>query len=46
VTIFNIDVSETMAFGDGGNDISMLKFVKIGVAMEMRATTSKKLLTL
>lgn len=30
---FNIDVSETMAFGDGGNDISMLKFVKIGVAM-------------
>lgn len=30
---FNIDVSETMAFGDGGNDISMLKFVQIGVAM-------------
>lgn len=30
---FGIDVSETMAFGDGGNDISMLKFVKIGVAM-------------
>ncbi|GGG63738.1 Cof-type HAD-IIB family hydrolase [Epilithonimonas arachidiradicis] len=30
---FNIDVSETMAFGDGGNDISMLRFVKIGVAM-------------
>lgn len=30
---FNIDVAETMAFGDGGNDISMLKFVKIGVAM-------------
>lgn len=30
---FNIDVSETMAFGDGGNDISMLKFVEIGVAM-------------
>ncbi|MDF2932740.1 MAG: haloacid dehalogenase [Chryseobacterium sp.] len=30
---FNIDLSETMAFGDGGNDISMLKFVKIGVAM-------------
>lgn len=22
-----------MAFGDGGNDISMLKFVRIGVAM-------------
>ncbi|MBT32217.1 MAG: haloacid dehalogenase [Thalassobius sp.] len=30
---FDIDVSETMAFGDGGNDISMLKYVKIGVAM-------------
>ncbi|WP_394674144.1 Cof-type HAD-IIB family hydrolase [uncultured Chryseobacterium sp.] len=30
---FNIDISETMAFGDGGNDISMLKCVKIGVAM-------------
>lgn len=30
---FGIDLSETMAFGDGGNDISMLKFVKIGVAM-------------
>lgn len=30
---FNIDVAETMAFGDGGNDISMLKFVNIGVAM-------------
>lgn len=30
---FNVDISETMAFGDGGNDISMLKFVKIGVAM-------------
>lgn len=30
---FNIDMSETMAFGDGGNDISMLKSVKIGVAM-------------
>ncbi|KMQ68305.1 haloacid dehalogenase [Chryseobacterium sp. FH2] len=30
---FGIDISETMAFGDGGNDISMLKSVKIGVAM-------------
>ncbi|KFC19518.1 Cof-type HAD-IIB family hydrolase [Chryseobacterium sp. FH1] len=30
---FNIDISETMAFGDGGNDISMLKCVKIGIAM-------------
>ena len=30
---FGIDVSETMAFGDGGNDITMLKLTKIGVAM-------------
>lgn len=30
---FNIEVSQTMAFGDGGNDIEMLKFTKIGVAM-------------
>ncbi|MCD9856687.1 Cof-type HAD-IIB family hydrolase [Epilithonimonas sp. JDS] len=30
---YNIDISETMAFGDGGNDISMLKSVKVGVAM-------------
>ena len=30
---FNIDVSETMSFGDGGNVISMLKFTKIGIAM-------------
>lgn len=30
---YNIDLSETMAFGDGGNDIEMLKHVAIGVAM-------------
>jgi Cof subfamily protein (haloacid dehalogenase superfamily) len=30
---FGIQTSETMAFGDGGNDMTMLKFVKIGVAM-------------
>lgn len=30
---YNIDLSETMAFGDGGNDISMLQYVAIGVAM-------------
>lgn len=30
---FGIDVSETMSFGDGGNDIFMLKFTKIGIAM-------------
>jgi len=30
---YGISLSETMAFGDGGNDISMLKHVGIGVAM-------------
>ena len=30
---FGISLGETMAFGDGGNDIEMLKHVKIGVAM-------------
>jgi hydroxymethylpyrimidine pyrophosphatase-like HAD family hydrolase len=28
-----LDVSECMAFGDGGNDISILKAAGIGVAM-------------
>lgn len=30
---FNISLEETMAFGDGGNDISMLRHAGIGVAM-------------
>lgn len=30
---FDIDIANTMAFGDGGNDITMLKHVAIGVAM-------------
>jgi len=30
---FGIDRANTMAFGDGGNDITMLKHVGIGVAM-------------
>lgn len=30
---FGLDVSATMAFGDGGNDISMLRHAGIGVAM-------------
>ena len=30
---FGIDLSETMAFGDGGNDVSMLRHAAIGVAM-------------
>lgn len=30
---FGFDISQTMAFGDGGNDIGMLKKAGIGVAM-------------
>ncbi len=30
---YNINLTETMAFGDGGNDISMLRHAAIGVAM-------------
>lgn len=30
---YGIDLSETMAFGDGGNDIEMLQHVAVGVAM-------------
>lgn len=30
---FGIDVTETMSFGDGGNDIAMLQYTGIGVAM-------------
>ena len=31
---FGIKLEETMAFGDGGNDISMLRHAGIGVAMD------------
>lgn len=30
---YGIDITKTMAFGDGGNDITMLKHVQVGVAM-------------
>lgn len=30
---FNFDLKDTMSFGDGGNDISMLRHAAIGVAM-------------
>lgn len=33
LNLFGIKVSESMAFGDGGNDISMIKHAAIGVAM-------------
>ncbi|SDH87068.1 hypothetical protein SAMN05421846_102337 [Chryseobacterium taeanense] len=40
---FDIDIAETMAFGDGGNDISMLKHTKIGVAMGNANENVKKI---
>ncbi len=33
IKLYDIDKSETMAFGDGENDIEMLDYVHIGVAM-------------
>lgn len=33
ITHFGISLDETMAFGDGGNDVSMLSHAGIGVAM-------------
>ncbi|MEI0701632.1 Cof-type HAD-IIB family hydrolase [Brachyspira intermedia] len=33
IEYYGIDLSETMAFGDGGNDITMIKHAAIGVAM-------------
>ncbi|MNX99786.1 putative bifunctional phosphatase/peptidyl-prolyl cis-trans isomerase [compost metagenome] len=30
---FDIDINETMSFGDGGNDITMLKHTAYGIAM-------------
>ncbi len=33
IEYYGIDLSETMAFGDGGNDIGMIKHAAIGIAM-------------
>lgn len=33
IEYYGIDLAETMAFGDGGNDIDMLRHVGLGVAM-------------
>lgn len=38
---YGIDLSETMAFGDGGNDIPMLKHVATGIAMGNAADNVK-----
>ncbi len=42
LSYYNLKVEETMAFGDGNNDIEMLKFVGIGVAMGNGATKTKE----
>lgn len=39
---FGIALSDTMAFGDGGNDIGMLRHVGIGVAMGNASDTVKE----
>ena len=39
---FSITPEETMAFGDGGNDLEMIEHVKYGVAMENANETVKK----
>lgn len=38
---FGISKEETMAFGDGDNDVDMLEYVKIGVAMGNAAEKTK-----
>ena len=38
----NIDITETMAIGDAGNDLDMIKFAHIGVAMENAYENVKK----
>lgn len=40
---WNIKDEETMAFGDGGNDIEMLKHVKFGFAMENGSDQVKRI---
>ncbi len=42
VEYFDIDISETMAFGDGDNDIDMLKHVGYGIAMGNASKGAKK----
>lgn len=33
IEYYKIDISETMAFGDGGNDITMIEHCAVGIAM-------------
>ena len=41
--MFNISLEETMAIGDGDNDIEMLKYVNIGIAMGNAEDEVKKI---
>ncbi|WP_300370493.1 Cof-type HAD-IIB family hydrolase [Brachyspira sp.] len=43
IEYFGIDLSETMAFGDGGNDITMIEHVNIGIAMGNANESVKKI---
>ncbi|QPC45863.1 Cof-type HAD-IIB family hydrolase [Mangrovibacillus cuniculi] len=40
---FHLDSSEAIAFGDGGNDIDMLEYVGLGIAMGNASDTLKKI---
>ena len=42
IEYYGIDLSETIAFGDGGNDIGMVKHAAIGVAMGNATESVKK----
>lgn len=39
---YKLDLKDTMAFGDGGNDIAMLKHVAVGIAMGNAADNVKQ----
>ena len=39
---YGIDLKDTLAFGDGGNDISMLRHAGIGIAMGNANDTVKQ----
>ena len=42
IEILGIKQEETMAFGDGGNDIEMIKYAKVGITLENGTDSVKK----
>lgn len=42
INYYGIDISEVMAFGDGGNDVEMLRHAGVGVAMGNASDEVKK----